>query len=105
MNTNIFREYDIRGIVDEDFPDEVVINLGRAYGKFLSDNNQKNISISGDIRYSTNRLKNNLIEENIIYNNANGLRIGTGPSGSSSEYPTKLSTVRKNLIIKNIVMQ
>ena len=62
MNNRIFREYDIRGIVDEDFPDEVVINLGRAYGKILSDNNQKNISISGDIRHSTNRLKNNLIE-------------------------------------------
>ena len=62
MNNRIFREYDIRGIVDEDFTDEVVINLGRAYGKILSDNSQKNISISGDIRHSTNRLKNNLIE-------------------------------------------
>ena len=62
MNNRIFREYDIRGIVDEDFSDEVVINLGRAYGKILLDNNQKNISISGDIRHSTNRLKNNLIE-------------------------------------------
>ena len=41
----VLREYDIRGIVDEDFPDEVVINLGRAYGKILSDNYQKNFSI------------------------------------------------------------
>ena len=62
MNNSIFREYDIRGIVEEDFSDEVVIDLGRAYGKFLLDNNQKKISISGDIRYSTNRLKNSLIE-------------------------------------------
>ena len=62
MNNRIFREYDIRGIVEEDFQDKVVIDLGRAYGKFLLDNNQNKISISGDIRYSTDRLKNNLIE-------------------------------------------
>ena len=62
MNNRIFREYDIRGIVEEDFSSDIVINLGRAYGKFLLDNNQNKISISGDIRYSTDRLKNNLIE-------------------------------------------
>ena len=62
MNNRIFREYDIRGIVEEDFSSDIVINLGRAYGKFLLDNNQNKISISGDIRYSTDRLKDNLIE-------------------------------------------
>jgi len=62
MNPNIFREYDIRGIVKDDFPEDVVFNIGRSYGSILIENNQKNISISGDIRYSTKRLKNNLIE-------------------------------------------
>ena len=62
MNNRIFREYDIRGIVEEDFSDDIVINLGRTYGKYLLDNNQNKISVSGDIRYSTSRLKNNLIE-------------------------------------------
>ena len=62
MNNSIFREYDIRGIVDTDFADDVVINLGRAYGSFLRNNNQNNISVSGDIRYSTNNLKKNLVE-------------------------------------------
>tara|TARA_Y100001970_G_scaffold23435_1_gene27542 strand:- start:19076 stop:20443 length:1368 start_codon:yes stop_codon:yes gene_type:complete len=61
MNNRIFREYDIRGIVEEDFQDKVVIDLGRAYGKYLLDNNQNKISISGDIRYSTSKLKSNLI--------------------------------------------
>src|SRR5688500_15872861 len=32
---HIFREYDIRGIVDKDLTDEVYYNLGRAYGTFL----------------------------------------------------------------------
>ena len=62
MNPNIFREYDIRGVVKNDFPEDVVFNIGRSYGSVLIENNQKNISISGDIRYSTKRLKNNLIE-------------------------------------------
>jgi len=62
MNPNIFREYDIRGIVEKDFSDNVVISLGRAYGTYLINNNEKNISISGDIRHTTKKLKNNLIE-------------------------------------------
>ena len=62
MNNSIFREYDIRGIVDTDFADDVIIDLGRAYGSFLRNNNQNNISVSGDIRYSTNNLKKNLVE-------------------------------------------
>ena len=62
MNSRVFREYDIRGIVEEDFSEEFVINLGRAYGSFLLKNNQSKVSVSGDIRYSTERLKNNLIE-------------------------------------------
>src|SRR5688572_23149761 len=32
---HIFREYDIRGIVDKDLTDDVYYNLGRAYGTFL----------------------------------------------------------------------
>lgn len=32
---HIFREYDIRGIVDKDLNEEVYYNLGRAYGTFL----------------------------------------------------------------------
>lgn len=33
--SDIFREYDIRGIVDKDLSDEVYYKLGRAYGAFL----------------------------------------------------------------------
>ena len=61
MNEDIFREYDIRGIVEKDFPDDVVSNIGRAYGTILKENNQNNISISGDIRFTTNKLKESLI--------------------------------------------
>jgi len=57
MNKNIFREYDIRGIVKTDLTKEVVYDLGRAYGTFLLKNNSFNMSVSGDIRYTTTKLK------------------------------------------------
>ena len=35
MNKNVFREYDIRGIVEKDFSNTFVFDLGRAFGTFL----------------------------------------------------------------------
>ena len=62
MNNNIFREYDIRGVVDKDLSENVVFNLGKAYASFLLENNFSNISVSGDIRHSTKQLKKYFIE-------------------------------------------
>jgi phosphomannomutase/phosphoglucomutase len=35
MNRQVFREYDIRGIVEKDFTDDFVVDLGRAYATML----------------------------------------------------------------------
>ena len=35
INKYIFREYDIRGKVAEDFPPDVVENLGKGFGTFV----------------------------------------------------------------------
>ena len=61
MNENIFREYDIRGIVSSDLTDDVVYDLGRAFGTFLLKNNSINMSVSGDIRHTTMNLKKHFI--------------------------------------------
>ena len=61
MNSHVFREYDIRGVVDQDFSGNFVENLGRAFGTFLIENNQDKVSVSGDIRESTIGLKENFI--------------------------------------------
>ncbi len=57
MNEYIFRKYDIRGIVEEDFTQDVVINLGRAFGTFVIRSGGTKVSISGDIRHTTPKLK------------------------------------------------
>src|SRR5688500_15029982 len=55
MNTNIFREYDIRGIVGEQLTDETVATLGRAIGTFFVQNGAKKIAIGYDARQSSPR--------------------------------------------------
>ena len=62
MNKHVFREYDIRGIVERDFKPNFVYKLGKAYGTFLRENNSNIVSISGDIRHSTEELKKNLVK-------------------------------------------
>lgn len=55
MNKNIFREYDIRGIVGPDLTDETVAILGKAIGTFFHDNGAKRIAIGYDARESSPR--------------------------------------------------
>ncbi len=62
MNPYIFREYDIRGVVIEDFTDDVVENLGKGYGTWLKNRGGKNISLSGDVRLTTPHLKEKFTE-------------------------------------------
>ncbi len=62
MNDNIFREYDIRGVVGEDLTDEVVEHLGRATGTYLLRHGVKDITLGRDCRLSSESLKDTLCE-------------------------------------------
>ncbi len=53
MNPNIFREYDIRGIVGQDLTEETVAVLGKAVGTFFNKNGAKRIAIGFDARVSS----------------------------------------------------
>ena len=60
---NIFREYDIRGNAEKELTDETVNLIGRAYGSWLIRNDvTSGITVGGDARLSTERIKNALIE-------------------------------------------
>ena len=60
MNDFIFRKYDIRGVVATDFTDDVVQNLGRAFGTYVVRGGGKTVAVSGDIRPTTPGLIDNL---------------------------------------------
>ncbi len=62
MNNNIFREYDIRGIADSDLDNDTVYLIGKAFGKHLISNKHKYLSISGDVRKTTDRIKQSFIK-------------------------------------------
>ena len=53
LNKYIFREYDIRGKVSDDFPPDVVKSLGRGFGTFIKRGGGKEIALSGDVRLTT----------------------------------------------------
>jgi phosphomannomutase/phosphoglucomutase len=53
INAAIFREYDIRGIVDTDLTPEVVQTLGRAMGTYFRNNGKKNVALGRDCRLSS----------------------------------------------------
>ena len=55
MDQNIFREYDIRGIVGKQLTDETVTLLGHAIGTFFAQNGAKRIAVGYDARESSPR--------------------------------------------------
>ena len=62
LKPTIFREYDIRGIADEELLDAGVTELGKAIGTYLQRNNGRNINLGRDCRLSSTRLRNALIQ-------------------------------------------
>jgi phosphomannomutase/phosphoglucomutase len=53
INPNIFREYDIRGIVDHDLSPEVVRTLGRGMGTYFRRQGRRTVAVGRDCRLSS----------------------------------------------------
>lgn len=62
VNKNIFRAYDIRGIVDDSLNNETVTLIGKAIGSEALQQNQKKICVGRDGRLSSKRLSDALID-------------------------------------------
>ena len=62
FNPNVFREYDIRGVVDKDLNGEFVFNLGRTIGTYAIRHKIKNMTIGRDCRLSSESYHNFLIK-------------------------------------------
>jgi phosphomannomutase/phosphoglucomutase len=62
MNNHIFREYDIRGVVDHDLTDSTVFDIGRAFGSMISRRDGKRVTVGGDCRLSTERFRKAVIQ-------------------------------------------
>ena len=79
INPYIFREYDIRGKVVEDFPPEVVVLLGRSFGTLVKRSGGRETVISGDIRLTTPDLIN-YFKEGVLSTGVDIINIGIVPT-------------------------
>ena len=62
MNPRVFREYDIRGTAERDFPDDFVAELGDAIGEHLYEGGARRITLARDCRLSSPRIHRGLRE-------------------------------------------
>lgn len=81
MNPVIFREYDIRGVVGDDFDENFAFDLGRAYAAYISkmqvDGKKSDftISVGYDARISSPLLASQL-EKGLLESGVNVIRLG-----------------------------
>ncbi|MDQ6699858.1 MAG: phosphomannomutase/phosphoglucomutase [Acidobacteriota bacterium] len=61
LKSNIFREYDIRGVADAELPDAGITELGQAIGTYMQRRHSPKIMLARDCRLSSERLRNALI--------------------------------------------
>jgi phosphomannomutase/phosphoglucomutase len=53
MQSYIFREYDIRGVVGRDLTDDNVLLIGKGFGTYVRRHGGGRVSLGGDVRHST----------------------------------------------------
>ncbi len=79
MNPAIFREYDIRGIVDRDLDEAVARDIGLAYGTMMHSKGLSDVAVGRDGRLSSERLQKALIE-GIVGTGCNVTDVGVCPT-------------------------
>ena len=81
INSRIFREYDIRGIVGEDLDREVAVSLGRAVGVFVRKKKPDagHLSVGRDVRNGSAELASGIIE-GIVSTGLDVFDLGTCPT-------------------------
>ena len=62
MKPGVFREYDIRGIVDKEILDGDVVSLGRGFGTYMARQGKSRVVVGRDCRLSSERYRDLLLE-------------------------------------------
>ncbi|UCC66640.1 MAG: phosphomannomutase, partial [Deltaproteobacteria bacterium] len=62
MNPEIFREYDIRGVVGRDLTEETVHELGKGCGSYFAHHGVKRITVGRDCRISSDFFRDALLK-------------------------------------------
>jgi len=79
MNPEIFREYDIRGVVDKDLTDQDVVLIGKAFGTYLRGKNRSKVTVGRDCRLSSEKYRD-LVIEGLLATGCDVVDIGVCPT-------------------------
>jgi phosphomannomutase/phosphoglucomutase len=79
INPQIFREYDIRGVVNKDLTPDIVKILGQGFGTYMAQLGRKELVVGRDGRLSSEVYKDALIES-LISTGCNVVNIGLCPT-------------------------
>ncbi len=79
MNPEIYREYDIRGIIGEDIKEDEFIILGRGFGTYFNRWGRRRIVVGRDCRLSSPRIRDELTE-GILSTGCNVVDVGICPT-------------------------
>jgi phosphomannomutase/phosphoglucomutase len=79
MNPHIFREYDIRGIVDRDFDAATVRDLGRAFASRIAERGGRRVAVGMDVRETSPSLRDTLVD-GIAAAGVDVIRLGVVPT-------------------------
>jgi phosphomannomutase/phosphoglucomutase len=62
MNPEIFREYDIRGVIGQDIEEDEFIGIGKGFGTYFTHLAKKRIIVARDCRLSSSRIRDGVTE-------------------------------------------
>jgi phosphomannomutase/phosphoglucomutase len=79
MNPEIFRKYDIRGVVGEDITEEDVVCIGKGFGTYLRAEDRSSVVVGRDCRLSSDRY-GELVVEGLLATGCDVVDIGVCPT-------------------------
>ncbi|HET6268032.1 MAG TPA: phosphomannomutase/phosphoglucomutase [Acidobacteriota bacterium] len=79
ITPTIFREYDIRGLVDSELPEEAVLAIGRGFGTYARKHGSKVLALGRDVRLTSDRF-NELMTEGLTSTGCDLIDVGTLPT-------------------------
>ena len=79
INPQIFREYDIRGVVDKDLTNIIVEDIAMSFGTFLQKKELKLVALGSDCRLSSDRFRK-IFADALIKTCCDVIDVGTVPT-------------------------
>jgi phosphomannomutase/phosphoglucomutase len=79
MNPEIYREYDIRGIIGKDIGEDEFVTIGRGFGTYFNQVGEKSIVVARDCRLSSPKIQDD-VTEGLINSGCNVVDIGICPT-------------------------